>query len=811
MGWDDNGLPTERRVQNYYGVKCDLSVPYIENYKPPFEGNAGNLKPSDWQPISRQNFIELCIKLSSEDEVKFQELWTRLGVSVDWSLIYQTIDNRARATSQAHFLRNLARNEAYQALAPGLWDVTFQTAVAQAEVEAREYPGEYYKIVFTVADGVDSQNARGEQLYIDTTRPELLPSCVALIVHPDDERYNHLIGSDAFSPLFNVKVPIFAHRAAEIDKGTGIVMCCTFGDLTDVEWWREFGLDTRAILGKDGRITNNDCEWLENSPREARALFNEMKGKTVFTSRKILVDELRAHDLLIGEPQKTMRMASFYEKGDKPLEIVTSRQWYIKNGGKDDDLREKLLGAGEKLNFYPKFMQARYENWVNGLKSDWLVSRQRFFGVSFPIWYAVDSDGKVDYEQVIVPNESDLPIDPTIDVPNGFTSEQRNKSNGFTAENDIMDTWATSSLTPQIACKWLENERNNDETFNKTYPMDLRPQGQDIIRTWLFSTIVRSHLENDTLPWENAALSGWILDPDRKKMSKSKGNVVTPMHLLDEYSPDGVRYWAASAALGVDTAFELNQMKIGRRLAIKTLNIAKFVLSTIKTHGDLHEASVANVTNPLDVSMLLELKTVINKATNSLDEYKHSVALQVTEQFFWKFCDNYAELVKSRAYAGDKSAISALLTALDILLRLLAPYIPYTTEKARSFYSAEGDETVGNVSIHTAKFPCVGELEALNDDFAHEFDTACDILMAIRGVKSKEKTSMRTPIVAITIRTPKIDASVIDNVTEDLRSALMITGELEVVMPSGDDNSTEVTVIDYELGEKDGVQINSRN
>ncbi|HHT41735.1 MAG TPA: valine--tRNA ligase, partial [Actinomyces sp.] len=533
MGWDDNGLPTERRVQNYYGVRCDPSLPYVENFEPPFKGDTKSVKVRDQLPISRKNFIELCLELTVEDEKGFEELWRRLGLSVDWKHNYQTIGAPAQKVAQAGFLRNLARGEAYQAEAPGLWDVTFQTAVAQAELEPREYPGHYHSFKFHGNDG--------EDVVIETTRPELLPACVALIAHPDDERYKHLFGTKVKSPGFNVEVPVLAHPLAEMDKGSGIAMCCTFGDLVDVQWWRELDLPLRSILAKDGRIQRGVPEWITDE--SGRELYKACEGATTFSARQTIVDALTKSGDMIGDPEPTKRMTNFFEKGDKPLEIVTSRQWYIRNGGKEYtrpsstiSLNDELIERGKELEFHPDFMRVRYDNWVQGLNSDWLISRQRFFGVPIPLWYRIDENGNVNYEDVITPSEDVLPIDPTTDVPEGYEEAQRNQPGGFAAEVDIMDTWATSSLSPQIAGGWLQD----DKLFHNVYPMDLRPQGQDIIRTWLFSTVLRAHLEFDGLPWKHAGISGWILDPDRKKMSKSKGNVVTPMGLLDKHGSDAV-------------------------------------------------------------------------------------------------------------------------------------------------------------------------------------------------------------------------------------------------------------------------------
>ncbi|HTN54733.1 MAG TPA: valine--tRNA ligase [Microbacterium sp.] len=746
MGWDDNGLPTERRVQNYYGVRCDPSLPYDADFTPPFEGGDNkSSRAADQLPVSRRNFIELCEKLTIEDEKQFEALFRQLGLNVDWTQSYRTISDDTIRQSQLAFLRGLERGEAYQSLAPTLWDIDFRSAIAQAELEDREQQAAFHRLAFHRADG-------SGDIHIETTRPELLAACVALVAHPDDERYQASFGTTVRTPIFDVEVPVLAHHLAQPDKGSGIAMICTFGDVTDIVWWRELDLPNRTILGKDGRVIADAPEAIVSDA--GRAAYEQLAGKTVFSARKTIVELLGESGELIEVGKPFNHAVKFFEKGDRPLEIVSTRQWYIRNGARDAELRDQLLENGRQLAWHPEFMRVRYENWVGGLTGDWLVSRQRFFGVPIPIWYGLDENGERDYDRVLTPAHDILPIDPTTDVPAGYTEEQRGVPGGFVAEQDIFDTWATSSLTPQLAGGWQRDE----ELWNLVAPFDLRPQGQDIIRTWLFSTMLRSTLEDQRAPWRNAAISGFIVDPDRKKMSKSKGNVVTPADILDKHGSDAVRYWSASSRLGMDAAFDPQnptQVKIGRRLAIKILNAAKFVLSFPVPEG-------AQITHALDASMLATLDAVTREATAAYENYDQAKALEVTEAFFWTFCDDYLELVKERAYdqtdVGQASAALALRLALSTLLRLLAPIVSFATEEAWSWFE-EG-------SVHTASWP--EPLGAEGDPAV--LSVASAALIGIRRAKTEAKASQKTPVTSATISAPAAKADALRAAVDDLRA-----------------------------------------
>ena len=761
IGWDDNGLATERRVQNYYGITCDPSLPYQPGLVPPGPDRANGAGTAARLPVSRRNFVELCRELTEVDERAYEQTWRRLGLSVDWTTSYRTIDDAPAAVSQRAFLRALADGQAYLAQGPVLWDVTFGTAVAQAEIEDRDVTGSYHRLAFALAGdgqppgGQPGGGQPGGEVIVATTRPELLPACVALVAHPQDERYRDLFGRAAITPLFGVAVPILAHRLADPAKGSGIAMICTFGDITDVTWWRDLGLPTRPVLGPDGRLLADPPEGITGPA--GLAAYQQIGGLQTRAARKQIAALLGEAGALRGEPEPVTHPVKFYEKGDLPLEIISARQWYLTNGSADPALRQTLLDRGREIAWHPPHMRVRYENWVNGLTGDWLVSRQRYFGVPIPVWYPLGDDGAPDLGSPLLPDDGALPVDPAADTPPGYSLGQRDVPGGFTADRDVMDTWATSSLTPQIAGGWPADQ----DLLARVYPMDLRPQAHEIIRTWLFYTVLRSQLLAGELPWRHAAISGWILDPDRKKMSKSAGNVVTPADMLSEYGTDAVRYWAASARLGVDTAFDLAQLKIGRRLAIKILNATRFVLG----FGEPADGG-APVTEPLDLAMLARLGDLIARCTAALDGYDHAASLELTEQFFWQFCDDYLELVKPRAYGTDAaaagSAVTALRTALSALLRLLAPMLPFVTEEAWSWWN-EG-------SIHLASWP-TATLEGAAWGDGTGLDAAAAAIGAIRRAKSEARLPQKADVSRLTVSAPRRELDALGAVLSDVAAA----------------------------------------
>ena len=796
MGWDDNGLPTERRVQNVFGIRCDPKLPYDPNWKP--RRDKGKKDPIE--EVSRQNFIEACAEVTVEDEKVYEHLWRRLGLSIDWKETYATIDEHCRRVSQLSFLDLVEKNQVYQTESPTMWDIDFKTAVAQAEVEDREQQGAMHDIRF----GLDE----GGEFVIATTRPELLAACVAVVAHPEDERYKHLFGTNAITPLYGVQVPILPGEHADPEKGTGILMVCTFGDVMDVEFWKGSDLPVRQVIGRDGRMAPvdwNEEPFTTSDALRAQDSYDQIAGLTAKQAKAKMV-ELLSEDgtgpdgqgpALVGEPKPVTQAVKFYEKGDRPLEFVPTRQWFVKILSHKED----LLRQGRKIQWHPSFMKTRYDHWVEGLGHDWCISRQRYFGVPFPVWYPVEGDGSLDYDSPIFADPGTLPIDPMSAVPPGYSEDQRDKPGGFSGDPDVMDTWATSSLSPQVQSKWeLDPERHK-----KLFPMDMRPQSHEIIRTWAFYTIVKAWMHENEIPWKHVVISGWILDPDRKKMSKSKGNALTPEGMLDENSVDAVRYWAGRARLGTDTAFDESVFKVGKKLATKIFNASRFVFTQIdRVVGEGTAPGVDQIHDALDLALLARLEAVVLQATESFERFDYAGALQVSEDAFWDFCDNYLELVKTRSYAeedssGRRSAIATLQSAMSIFLRLLAPFLPYVTEDVWSWRLA-GDGR--SRSIHTSSWPSRNEFPEKVSLGAEIFIAASEVLGKIRGAKSEAKKSLKWPVASLELVASAEDLAALAVVLPDvLRAGVAEDAEVTTEERNGSGERFEVRVVLGEMRE----------
>ena len=776
MGWDDNGLPTERRVQNYFHIRCDPNTPYEEGLR--FEQASAKERKKPARLVSRPNFIEACYDLIKADEDAFSVLWHRLGLSVDWRQEYQTIDEHCRRTAQRSFRDLFDKGHVYTSDAPTMWDVDFQCAVAQAEVEDREQPGAFHKIEFAV-------EGEPASFVIATTRPELLAACVGVTAHPDDERYKPFFGKRAITPVFHAPVPIFPSEMADPEKGTGILMVCTFGDQTDVQWWREEGLALRQIIGAQGQLDDVDfskAPFESLDPERANAAYSEIVGKNVKQAQARMVELLRESEHsatgrgapLQAEPEAIQHAVKFFEKGDRPLELLTTRQWFCALL----DKKSELMAKAEQIQWHPPFMAARFRDWTENLGLDWCLSRQRFFGVPIPVWYPLDAKGHANFDAPIVADAAVMPVDPTTDTPPGYEESQRGKPEGFAADPDIFDTWFTSSMTPQISSHWGED----DERHSSLFPADMRPQGHDIIRTWAFYTIAKAMLHENDVPWHHALISGWILDPDRKKMSKSKGNVTTPLPLIEMYTADAARYWAASARLGADTAFDENVWKIGKRLVTKLFNAAKFVLS--------QTGEVAPISQELDRAFVAKLKELVFDSTKNFDAYQYAHALQETESFFWThFTDTYLELAKVRARgfadgatgdaaASSGSAVATLRLGLSVLLRLFAPTLPYITEEIWSWAFAEESASGGDGtarSIHAAAWPAASDFDAIEAPaHAASFDVAVAALAAINKAKADAEVSMGRDVESLRLAATPATLAILEGVAEDVLAAARV-------------------------------------
>lgn len=784
MGWDDNGLPTERRVQNYYNVWCSETAPYEPSLELELDIND---KKALRRTISRKNFIELCSKVTKMDEIQFRELFTRVGLSVDWNEEYTTMNNFSRRSAQLSFLKFLSDEMVYQSSRPVLWDVDFQTAIAQAEVEDKMEEGIFYKIEF----GIFGESG---SFIIATTRPELLASCVAVAAHPDDIRYKNLFGKNAITPLFYASVPIIASADVEKDKGTGILMICTFGDLMDVEWWKEFKLPLKQIVGRNGKMNQikfvsqnieNNSEYDTNfnsiNSEKANYYYSQIEKKTISESRKIIINLLSTVEASAtnSNPRKPLveisppilHSVKYFEKGNKPLEIISTRQWFLSLL----DKKQNLLQQASKVKWNPEFMVKKYNDWVEGLNSDWCISRQRFFGVPFPIFYKIDSNGQVLYNNYIIPNYDSLPIDPMFDVPHGFQESERGMPNGFIGESYVFDTWWTSSLTPQIVTGWL----GDDKKHQKLFPLSLRPQSHEIIRTWAFYTIVKSFLHEDSIPWKEIVISGWILDKDGTKISKTKGNSpITPMQLLDKYFADGIRYWAGLSRLGTDTKFDIAQLAVGRKLVTKIYNAGKLCFSYGPIRGD------AVIKNDLDLSILAQLDSLVTQCNDYFSNHNFSKALREIEIFFWtRFTDYYLEMIKQRANENNvdvlsrESAIITMRFIMNVLLRLFAPFLPHITEEVWSWVLASSTNIK---TIHIAPYPTISEFEYikqfndvnLKNIYFSKMESVICCVDALRKCKADHGLNFSFQVESFSIKMNISDYNNLEHIWDDISYAL---------------------------------------
>jgi len=688
MGWDDNGLPTERLVESRIGITPES--------------------------VGVEAFMQEIIQISKQLEKNYEQLWKRLGLSIDWEHTYTTISPESQKAAQYSFIDLFQKERVYRSSSPTIWCPFCRTAIAHAEVTDLQRQTNFITIAFKLDDG--------QVLPIATTRPELLPACVAIFVNPEDKRYRRLIGRKAITPLFNKEVPILSDQKADPEKGTGIVMCCTFGDTTDIKWWREHKLPLINIIGADGRL---------NIQAESLA------GMDISSAHRKVIEELVTQHFILDK-KNLYQTVNVHDRCDTPVEYIETKQWFIRIM----DQKERLLDAGKKINWHPAFMLSRYEDWVRNLEWDWCISRQRYHGVRFPLWYCLKCEG------VILAEISQLPIDPRIQSP---SRSCKCGSQEFIAEAGVMDTWMTSSLSPQIAGRWLAA----DGFFNRVFPMSLRPQAHDIIRTWTFYTIVKSIYHFDRIPWTDIAISGHGLSPVGNKLSKSNSVSLTdPLSVMGEYSADAIRYWAASVKLGEDSIINEDKIAVGRRLVNKIWNVARFSYPFLNGYDP--PQSIPSLV-PTDKWVLSQLQRLIMDVTESYKQYDHASAKSMIEAYFWNIiADNYLEMVKNRLYDrldGTPEKDSAEYTLYQIMLtvlKILAPLMPYVTEEIFQLLFKRHE---GEISIHLSDWPEI-KAELVSGDAEAVGDSLIEIATAVRRYKSKKQLPMSSPLRLIKITTP---------------------------------------------------------
>ena len=677
--FDDNGLPSERFTEKVKGVRA--------------------------QDMTRGEFVKLCLEVAKDAEAQFRDLWNSFGFSCDWSLMYTTIDPWVQRLSQRSFLDLVEKDRVYRKESPTLWCPECRTAVAQAETEDKELPSHFHDLVFPLADGSGT-------IPIATTGPELIPACVAVFVNPEDNRWKHLVGKKAVVPLFHREVEILADEKVASDKGSGVVMCCTFGDTTDIEWWEKYGLDLRIVLDDKGHM-NGKAGFLE--------------GMYWKKARKAIVERLDEEGFRKGG-EDISHAVNVHERCGTPLEYLVNKQWFIRIL----DLKDKLLEKGAEINWHPAHFRVRYDHWVENLKWDWCISRQRFYGVPFPVWFCQGCG------EPVFASDGQLPVDPLVDSPEGPCPSCGGTD--FTPESDVMDTWATSSLTPQINRKWKENDQREN-----VFPMALRPQAHDIIRTWAFYTIAKALLHGGTIPWRDVMISGHSLNPDRQKMSKSKGNVAgDPLAALQQFSADELRYWACSSKLGTDVVFSKEVLGEGRRLVTKLWNATRFAEARLEDFDPNRQVTL----HPFDRWLLSRLTETVNRATAGMAQYEYSTCVREAETFFWKaLCDNYLEIAKGRLYGEDPEAKAAaqytLYTALYTALRLFAPVMVHITEE---LYHGVFMETEKHPSIHVAPWP---QCDYMDEEALRLGNMALLVIEEARRWKSENNLSMATPLESV--------------------------------------------------------------
>jgi len=694
MGYDDNGLPTERLVERLLGTTAS--------------------------EIGQQAFIEKCLQLSQQAELEYQQLWQRLGLSMDPRYTYRTIDDLSQRTSQLSFIDLYNKDLVYRQEAPAIWCPECQTAIAQADVDDLEREGVLVTLAF--------QLENGESIPIATTRPELLPACVAAFVHPDDQRFQEIVGREVRVPLFDQVVEVMQDPATDPEKGTGVVMCCTFGDTMDKHWWYTYHLPHIQAIDRQGRMTEAGGDYA---------------GLPISEARQAIIAALEQEGYLL-ERTPAAQIVPIHERCDTPVEFIMSQQWFIRLL----DHKDELLAAGERISWHPEHMKARYLSWVENLAWDWCISRQRYHGVHFPLWYCLECG------EIILAEEEQLPVNPSEARP---IKPCQCGSENFQPEQDIFDTWATSSMTPQIVGRWLEE----DGLYQQVFPFSLRPQAHEIIRTWAFYTIAKSHYHFQELPWKEVVISGWgIAGEGQGKISKSRGGgPIPPLEMIERYSADAVRYWAVSTGLGKDALISEDKIKMGAKLVTKLWNVARFSERFLLDRGSPLEYGLesnqiplpeSEALSPADHWILSRNQRLVHRVTELLMRYDYAAAKSEIENFFWsEFADNYLEMCKQRLYGEDEQQKEAarftLHNVLLSIVKLFAPFLPHITEAIYQelFVTPQVSEGSGFSSIHNSRWPV--PMASLEDDLAEQLGVVLvQIATSVRRYKSENGLALGT-------------------------------------------------------------------
>ncbi len=696
FGTDNNGLPTERMVEQEKKVKSSK--------------------------MERKKFIELCNKVVSEKRPELIADWKKIGISADFNIVYSTIDDHCRRISQRSFIGLYNKDRVYRKRTPFMWCPECQTAIAQVEMKDKEKHSQFVYIKF--------DTSLGETITIATTRPELMPACVAVHVHPEDKRYKKFIEAKAIIPFFNREVKIYENKDVDMDFGSGAVYHCTFGDMEDARWIEEFDIEPVEIMNKDGTLN------------EKAGKYQGMKSPE---ARKAVIKDMEAAGR-IEKIETIKHVVNTHERCDSEIEILMTDQWFIKYL----DLKDRFLKNGAELKWHPEHMKNRLDNWIKGLKWDWCISRQRYYGVAFPVWYCKKCG------ETILANEEHLPVDPMDDSPE---EKCRCGSSDFEPEKDVMDTWATSSMTPQLSIELMDKNIQK-----KLFPMSLRPQAHDIISFWLFNTLVKSQLHTGKNPWKDVMISGWVLDPHGKKMSKSKGNVIEPREIIKKYPVDAMRYWASSSSLGEDRPFKEKDFVTGVKLMQKIWNASVFVSMNA-------EEKPLNPKTTADKWIVSEMNKTIEEATAAFNEYNFSHASELAKNFFRQlFCDFYLEMAKDRIYNPkeySKEEIESMKSTLyHVLLnsmKLLAPVFSHITEEIYQNYFKNFEKTE---SIHITKWPEAGKMDEKSLEIGSK---AVNIITAIRKYKTEKGMSMNEPLENV-----KISDSSVEPILKEIQKTMKI-------------------------------------